>query len=207
VPQLNQLIKYFLIISIFILTSCGDHSKPIVIDGSGTTPIINLTSGPYAVIVGQEVTIGVETQFGVSEPIYTAIPSPTGIAQVNKLPTGQIVIKGQKAGSTTFTITDQANPTAVPRTIEVTVKDPPKLEVTPDPIDGIIGQSILLEITTLNPENDAKFTLLINDTSVANILDAANNPNLIELLKIGITKVTIEDVNNNLTKEVTITVK
>lgn len=204
---LNRPINLFLCATLLLFLSCGDHSKPEVISNSGATPIINITSGPYVVVVKQEIIVGIETQFANNEPVYTALPTPTGIAQVNDIRTGQIVISGFKAGTTTFTITDQANPTAIPRTIEVTVNEPPKLEITPNPIDGLIGQSILLGIATIDPENEAKYELTISDLSVARILDPQSNPHLIDFVKTGTTTVTVKDVNNSLSEDIVITVQ
>lgn len=205
---LNQLFKniWSVFFIIFLFTSCGDHSKTAVDDPTTNTPVINLTSGPYVVVAGKELIVGVETKYATKEPVYTAIPVPVGIAIVNSFLPGQMFVTGVKAGTTTFTITDQANPTAVPRTIQVTVNDPPSLKVKPSPLTGRAGQSLLVEVTTLNPETTSEYTLTISNTSVARIQDKVNNPTLIDLIKAGTTTVTIEDKPNGLSEDFELTV-
>lgn len=208
--QLNPLYKrlalFVLVLVSFLFSSCGDHSEPTV-DTSTGTPLINLTSGPYVVVVGKDLIIGIETKFAATEPLYTAIPTPIGFAIVNSFQPGQMIVSGIKAGSTTFTITDEANPTAVPRSILVTINDAPSLKVKPLPLTGRVGQSLLLEVTTLNPESTAIYTLTVDDTNIGRVLDVVNNPTLIDLIKIGTTTVTIEDQPNGLSQDFTLTVE
>lgn len=196
---------YSLIVFCFLLIGCGDHNKPESVT-STSTPIINLTSGPYTVVVNKDLIVGVETKFAANEPIYSAIPSPVGIAIVNQILPGQIFITGIKAGTTTFTISDLANPTAVPRTLSLTVNDAPTLKVSPDPISGRVGQSLLVDVTTLNPESTSVYSITIEDTSVGRIIDVVNNPTLIDLIKIGTTNITIKDQPNGLSEVYTLTV-
>lgn len=205
--HLNQLFNYLsFLILLTLATGCGDHSTPKVTDDPNVVPLINLTSGPYEVVVGKSVNIGVETKFASNEPVYVILPIPTGVAIVNDISDGRFAITGIKPGTTTFSITDQANPLAAPRSIDVTVKAAPSLEVTPDPITGKVGQTVLLSIATLSPESTASHTRSISDTTIAVILDSVNNPNLISLIKVGETQITIKDVNNNLSEVLTITV-
>lgn len=205
---LNQLLKKtsFFIGVLFFLLSCGDHSKPTTVSTNTSAPIINITSPPYVVVVNKNLIIGIETKFAEKEPIYTAIPVPIGIAIVNNFLPGQMVVTGIKAGSTTFTITDQANTKAVPRTILVTVNDAPKLKVKPDPLTGKVGATLLVELSTLNQESTPIYAITINDTSVARILDLVNNPQLIDLIKIGTSNVVIEDKANGLSENYTLTI-
>jgi hypothetical protein len=191
---------------LFFLLSCGDHSKPTTVTANTSDPIINITSAPYVVVVNKDLIIGIETKFAEKEPLYSAIPLPIGIAIVNGFLPGQIVVTGIKAGSTTFTITDQANIKAVPRTILVTVNDAPKLKVKPNPLTGTVGATLLVELSTLNQESVPIYGITINDSSVARILDPVNNPNLIDLIKIGTSNVLIEDKANGLSENFTLTV-
>ena len=206
-PPLNQLFKliyFFFGVGVFLI-SCGDHSKPVV-TVSTSTPIINITSGPYVVVVNKDLIVGVETRFAAVEPIYTVIPLPVGIAIVNKILPGQIFVTGIKAGSTTFTLSDLANTTAVARTFLVTVNDAPSLVVKPNPLTGALGQKILVQVSTLNPESTPVFVITVSDTSIGRILDVVNDPLLIDLIKVGTTNVIVEDTANALSENFTLTV-
>jgi hypothetical protein len=204
---LNQLSKFpILLIIWFGLTSCGDHSKTTVDSGVTSPPTINLTSGPYVVIVDKNLIVGVETKFAKKEPIYTAVPSPIGIAIVNQILPGQIIISGVKAGNTTFTISDLANPTAVAQTLLVSVKDAPTLAVKPAVLTGRVNQSLLIEVSTLNSENTPVYTYTVNNTTIGRILDPVNNPSLVDLIKVGTTTITITDSANNISQNFDLTV-
>jgi len=202
---LNQLSKYWVLSLLLFIIACGDHSKPTV-ETNESTPLINLTTGPYVVVVEKDLIVGVETKFAKKEPIYTAVPLPIGIAIVNQILPGQIIISGIKAGSTNFTISDLANPTAVPRSIQVTVKDRPLLVIKPTELTGRVNQSILIEVSTLNFENTPVYTFTVNNTSIGRIIDPVNNPSLIDLIKVGTTTVTIKDVANSLSTDYDLTV-
>lgn len=202
---LNLLSKFYIIIVLFFFTACGDHSEPTV-DSTDSDPIINITSGPYVVVVDKDLIIGVETKFAKKEPIYTAVPLPIGIAIVNQILPGQIIVSGVKAGSTTFTVADLANPTAVARTIQVTVKDAPALVIKPAVLTGRVNQSLFIEVSTSNSENTPVYTYTVNNTSIGRIIDPVNNPSLIDLIKVGSTTVTIKDTANNLSEDFDLTV-
>lgn len=196
----------FLLILWFCITSCGDHSKTTVDSNVTSTPIIHLTSGPYVVIVNKDLIVGVETKFAKKEPIYTAVPLPVGIAIVNQILPGQIIVSGIKAGNTTFTISDLANPSAVAQSILISVKDAPSLVIKPTVLTGRVNGSLLIEVSTLNSENTPVYTYTVNNTTIGRILDTVNNPSLIDLIKVGTTTVTINDSANNLSQDFDLTV-